>query len=70
MAREFEAFPELAVHTLPNAVSREVEERAQTTTAQYPKQSDALRILYLSNLIPSKGLVELIDAADGQGCGS
>lgn len=62
MKIEFQAFPELKVYTIPNSVSAEVETAAASFCRQKSNPSKPLKVLFLSNLIPSKGIIELIEA--------
>lgn len=64
MYQEFEAFPNLVLHSVPNAASQEIEEQAKNTNDKCPLIQSPLKVLYLSNLIPSKGILELIDAVE------
>jgi len=62
MRKEFAAFPGLPVHVIANAASRDVAARARQARNVAAPAGLPLRLLFLSNLIPSKGLNELIGA--------
>lgn len=69
MKDEFRAFPHLRLHTIPNSVSADLakDSKSRVPTDPFGK---TLRVLYLSNLIPTKGIAELIEAVErANNCG-
>lgn len=56
MKDQFKAFPKMKLEVVPNAVSKEFESLAIT----FPKEK---RILFLSNIMASKGIIDFLTAA-------
>ena len=56
MKDQFKAFPKMKLEVVPNAVSKEFESLAIT----FPKEK---RILFLSNIMASKGIIEFLTAS-------
>ena len=64
MKAEFRAFPGLPVYSISNGVSKEVESAALNFERRESNSEQPLKVLFLSNLIASKGILELIAAVE------